>query len=67
MPTKVCQDNEIKVVIDQKCDIGIFRKLLISENPQNSNTEIKLDDAVNIDNEYKDKKIGDKFTTFAIF
>ena len=59
--SKFGQDNEIKVVIDRETgDIGIFRKLLISENPQNSNTEIKLDDAVNIDNEYKDKKIGDE-------
>ena len=59
--SKFGQDNEIKVVIDRETgDIGIFRKLLISENPQNSNTEIKLVDAVNIDDEYKDKKIGDE-------
>ena len=44
--SKFGSDNEIKVEIDRESgDIGIFRKLLIVENPENSNTEIKLEDA----------------------
>ena len=41
-------------------DIEIFRKLIISENPENSNTEIKLEDAINLNESNKDKKIGDE-------
>ena len=55
--SKFGQDNEIKVLIDRENgDIGIFRKLIISENPENSNTEIKLDDAITLDEINKDKK-----------
>ncbi len=59
--SKFGQDNEIKVLIDRESgDIGIFRKLIISENPENTNTEINLQDAVIIDKENKDKNIGDE-------
>ena len=59
--SKFGQDNEIKVLIDRENgEIEIFRKLIISENPENSNTEIKLEDAVNLNQTYSDKKIGDE-------
>ncbi len=58
---KFGQDNEIKVLIDRENgNIEIFRKLIISENPENSNLEIKLDEAIKIDEINKDKKIGDE-------
>ena len=42
--SKFGQDNEIKVLIDRDNDnIGIYRKLVIVENPQNINTEISLE------------------------
>ena len=45
--SKFGSENEIKVEIDRESgDIGIFRKLLIVENPENSNLEIKLEDAM---------------------
>ena len=42
--SKFGQENEIKVLINRENgDIEIFRKLIIIvENPENSNTEIKL-------------------------
>ena len=47
--SKFGQDNEIKVSIDRDSgDIEIFRKLIVAENPENSNTEIKLEDAIKI-------------------
>ena len=59
--SKFGQDNEIKVLINRdNGDIEIFRKLVISENPENSNTEIKFQDAVNLNQINKDKKIGDE-------
>ena len=59
--SKFGQDNEIKVLINRdNGDIEIFRKLIISENPENSNTEIKIEDAINLDNNNKEKKIGDE-------
>ena len=59
--SKFGQDNEIKVVINRDSgDIEIFRKLIISENPENSNTEIRLEDAKNLNEINKDKKIGDE-------
>ena len=59
--SKFGQDNEIKVLINRdNGDIEIFRKLIISENPENSNTEIKLQDAVDLNVVNKDKKIGDE-------
>ena len=41
-------------------EIGIYRKLIISENPENSNTEIRLEDAIVLNEIFKDKKIGDE-------
>ena len=41
--SKFGQDNEIKVVINRdNGDIEIFRKLIVTENPENVNTEICL-------------------------
>ena len=41
--SKFGQDNEIKVLINRdNGDIGIFRKLVIVEKPENINTEISL-------------------------
>ena len=59
--SKFGQDNEIKVSINRdNGDIEIFRKLIVSENPENSNIEIKLEDAINLDNNNKGKSIGDE-------
>ena len=59
--SKFGQDNEIKVNINRdNGDIEIFRKLIVTENPENSNTEIKLEDAINLNQLNKDKKIGDE-------
>ncbi len=59
--SKFGYDNEIKVLINRdNGDIEIFRKLVIAENPENSNTEIKLEDAINLSELNKDKKIGDE-------
>ena len=59
--SKFGQDNEIKVCINRdNGNIEIYRKLIISENPENTNTEIKLEDAINLDQTNKDKKIGDE-------
>ncbi len=59
--SKFGQENEIKVLINRdNGDIELYRKLIITENPENSNTEIKLEDAINLDDSNKDKKIGDE-------
>ena len=59
--SKFGQDNEIKVLINRDSgDIGIFRKLVIVENPENFNTEISLEDALVLNDENKSKKIGDE-------
>ena len=59
--SKFGSDNEIKVEIDRDIgNIGIFRKLLITEKPENSNIEITLADAVKLNEINKDKKIGDE-------
>ena len=59
--SKFGQDNEIKVLINRENgDIEIFRKLTISEKPENANIEIKLDDAIKLNEIHKDKKIGDE-------
>ena len=59
--SKFGQDNEIKVLIDRDSgEIGIFRKLIITENPENTNTEINLQDAIILNEVNKDKKIGDE-------
>ena len=59
--SKFGQDNEIKVLINRdNGDIELYRKLIISENPENSNTEIKLEDAITLNETNKDKKNGDE-------
>ena len=59
--SKFGSDNEIKVEIDRESgDIGIFRKLVIVENPENSNLEITLDDAIKLDEHNEGKQIGDE-------
>ena len=59
--SKFGSENEIKVQINRdNGDIGIFRKLLIVENPENTNLEITLDDAFKINETNKDKKVGDE-------
>ena len=55
--SKFGHDNEIKVLINRdNGDIEIYRKLIISETPENSNLEIKLDEAISIDEANKSKK-----------
>ena len=59
--SKFGQDNEIKVSINRdNGDIEIFRKLIVVENPENSNMEIKLEDAIILDDNNKDKSVGDE-------
>jgi len=59
--SKFGSDNEIKVQINRdNGDIGIFRKLLIVEKPENINLEISLDDAIKLHETNKDKKVGDE-------
>jgi N utilization substance protein A len=59
--SKFGQDNEIKVSINRdNGDIEIFRKLIVAKNPENSNMEIKLEDAIILDDNNKDKSIGDE-------
>ena len=59
--SKFGHDNEIKVLINRdNGDIEIYRKLIIAETPENSNLEIKLDEAISIDEANKSKKIGDE-------
>ena len=60
--SKFGQDNDIKVLINRENgDIEIYRKLIISENPENTNVEIKLEDAINLNEQNKDKKLVMKF------
>ena len=61
--SKFGSENEIKVQINRdNGDIGIFRKLLIVENPENINIEISLDEAtaLKLNENNIDKKIGDE-------
>ena len=59
--SKFGSENEIKVLINRENgDIGIFRKLVISDKPENSNLEITLERAIELDQENKNKKIGDE-------
>ena len=59
--SKFGAENEIKVQINRdNGDIGIFRKLLIVEKPENINLEISLDDALKLHEANKDKKVGDE-------
>ena len=58
--SKFGQDNDIEVQINRDSgDIGIFRKLVIVEKPENINTEISLQQAEKISDENKNKNIGD--------
>jgi len=55
--SKFGNENEIKVSIDRDSgDIELFRKLVVVEVPENTNTEISLKDA----EKYGVKKIGDE-------
>ena len=59
--SKFGSENEIKVEINRdNGDIGIFRKLQIVDSPENSNLEISLDDAIKLNENNKDKKVGDE-------
>ena len=59
--SKFGQENEIKVVIDRENgEIGIFRKLIVVENPENTNTEINIKDAIILSEANKEKTIGDE-------
>ena len=59
--SKFGSENEIKVLINRENgDIGIFRKLIIAENPENINLEISLDQAIELNKENQEKKIGDE-------
>ena len=59
--SKFGSENEIKVEIDRESgDIGIFRKLVIVENPENSNLEITLNDAIKLNENNEGKQIGDE-------
>ena len=55
--SKFGNENEIKVSINRESgDIELFRKLIVVEVPENTNTEISLKDA----EQYGEKKIGDE-------
>ena len=59
--SKFGSENEIKVLINRENgDIGIFRKLIIAEKPENSNLEISLDQAIKLNKENDGKNIGDE-------
>jgi len=59
--SKFGSENEIKVQIDRENgNIGIFRKLIIVEKPENTNLEISLNDALSLSDENKEKKLGDE-------
>ncbi len=59
--SKFGQDNEIEVQIDRENgNIEIFRKLVVVEKPENINTEISLEGAIALNDENKNKKIGDE-------
>ena len=58
--SKFGQENDIQVQIDRDSgEIGIFRKLIIVEKPENLNTEISLTAAKNLNDQNGEKKIGD--------
>ncbi len=59
--SKFGSENEIKVLINRdNGDIGIFRKLIIVEKPENPNLEISLNRAIELNEENKIKNIGDE-------
>ena len=65
--SKFGSENEIKVEINRDSgDIGIFRKLLIVEKPENTNLEITLNDAIKLNDLNKDKKIVRTFASYEI-
>ncbi len=58
---KFGSENNIVVNINRENgDIEIYRKLVISENPENLNIEISLGEAASINEKNKEKKIGDE-------
>ena len=68
--SKFGQENEIKVIINRdNGDIELFRILVISENPENSNTEIKLEDAINLNDmrSYAEKIAVSSKTAMALY
>ena len=59
--SKFGSENEIHVQINRENgDISIFRKLQIVEKPLNTNLEISLNDAYTLDENNRDKNIGDE-------
>ena len=49
--SKFGNENEIKVSINRDSgDIELYRKLVVVDKPENTNTEIKLEDAINLKN-----------------
>ena len=55
--SKFGSENEIKVQINRESgDIGIFRRLVIVENPENSNLEITLNDAIKLNEKNQGKQ-----------
>ncbi len=59
--SKFGSENEIHVQINRENgDISIFRKLQIVEKPLNTNLEISLNEACNLDENNKSKNIGDE-------
>jgi len=59
--SKFGSENEIKVLIDRENgEIGIYRKLIIVEKPENSNIEISLEQATEMNSSNSNKKIGDE-------
>ena len=60
--SKFGSENEIEVQINRdNGDIGIFRKLLIVENPENINLEISLEDAVKLNENRSAEFAADHF------
>ena len=60
--SKFGSENEIKVQINRENgDIGIFRKLVIVENPENLNLEISLENALKLNENNADKKLVMKY------
>ena len=59
--SKFGNENEIKVSINRDSgDIELFRKLVVVEVPENTNTEISLNEAQKIEDGNQNKKIGDE-------
>tara|TARA_Y100000591_G_scaffold202589_1_gene175353 strand:- start:3919 stop:5472 length:1554 start_codon:yes stop_codon:yes gene_type:complete len=59
--SKFGQENNIVVNINRdNGDIEIYRKLILTETPENNNTEISIEDALLIDEKNKEKSIGDE-------